>query len=827
MEAAVDSQGSTPKTSADGGLSGGSEGARSLAERPMIPRDVKAPTVSIPFHKMLKVVAFVDRDNRQIKEVLDQITAEGFEVEVRDGFTRDVWEDASVGAYIGSIDGVVEEARTFARAVRGLGFRTPLWALADARGISDIDVVALTGDVDGYIYLGQQTPGFYAKQVIGSLVNYGKTLLPPFFGGLVAYDGEANIAFDCPGHQGGQFYRKSPAGQLFYKHFGEAIFRNDLCNADVDLGDLLIHEGPAVEAQKAAAKIFGADRTYFVLNGTSTSNKVVTNALLRPGDLVLFDRNNHKSLHQGALVQAGAIPIFLPTARNPFGMIGAVDWEAWDEDTLRKRIAEHPLIKDTDRAKAERPFRMACIQLATYDGTIYNVNKVLEKIGHLCDYVLWDEAWIGYNAFHPLFEGHSPMRLKDLSPDMPGLFSTQSVHKQGAGFSQASQIHKRDEHIAGQRRYVEHKRFNESLLMAVSTSPFYPLFASLDVNAKVHEGKAGEMLWDRCIELGVDARKKFREFKDYYERTGAGPEEKWFFDPFVPDVVTIKDSKHTKDVVDAPWESLPTEVIKHEQQCWAFHPESEWHGYQGYAEGYAMADPNKLVLITPGIDRKTGEYGEFGVPATVVANYLREMRVVPEKCDLNSILFLMTPAEDESKLNTLIAKLVHFKNLWDRDAPLQEVLPTVFAANRDRYAGYTIRQVCKEMHDFYRGANVKELQRQCFRATSFPEPAITSKEAYAALVGNEVDYVSLEEAHGRISATLALIYPPGIGVIVPGERWDDAAHAMRDYFLTFQESFNRFPGFNYEVQGVFQERVVTPGGDPAGEIKFHTYVVRE
>ena len=306
-------------------------------------------------------------------------------------------------------------ARASFAAVRALGFRTPLWALADSHGISDIDVLALTGEVDGYIYLGQQTPAFYAKQIVGSLVNYGKTLLPPFFGGLMAYDGEANIAFDCPGHQGGQFYRKSPAGQLFFKHFGESIFRNDLCNADVDLGDLLIHEGPAVEAQKHAAQVFGADRTYFVLNGTSTSNKVVTNAVLQSGDLVLFDRNNHKSLHQGALVQAGAIPIFLPTARNPFGMIGAVDWDAWDEDYLRERIARTPARQGSASGhKAERPFRLACIQLATYDGTIYNVRKVLEKIGHLCDYVLWDEAWIGYNAFHPLFEDHSPMRLKDL-----------------------------------------------------------------------------------------------------------------------------------------------------------------------------------------------------------------------------------------------------------------------------------------------------------------------------------------------------------------------------------------------------------------------------
>jgi arginine/lysine/ornithine decarboxylase len=238
------------------------------------------------------------------------------------------------------------------------------------------------------------------------------------------------------------------------------------------------------------------------------------------------------------------------------------------------------------------------------------------------------------------------------------------------------------------------------------------------------------------------------------------------------------------------------------------------------AEGYAMVDPNKLMLLTPGIDRKTGEYLDFGVPATVLANYLREQKIVPEKCDLNSILFLMTPAEDESKLNTLIAKLVKFKNLWDRDANLAEALPSIARANSERYAGYTLRKVCKEMHDFYRKANVKELQRLCFRASSFPQLAISPKEAYEALVANEVDYVPLEGIKGRISATLALIYPPGIGVIVPGERWDDRAKPMLDYFLAFEESFNRFPGFNYEVQGVYQERV-------DGRIKFHTYVVHE
>jgi arginine/lysine/ornithine decarboxylase len=788
----------------------------------MIEYSAKIPAVPIPFHKLLKVVALVDDKNPQVRALIERLAAEKFDVEISDRYDRDVSEDAEVGAYIASADGERREpARKLAQAVREAGFRTPLWALADSSRIADTSVLGVAGDVDGYIYLGQQSPVFYAKQVIASITAYGMSLLPPFFGGLMAYDAEAKVSFACPGHQGGQFYRKSPAGQLFFKHFGEQIFRNDLCNADVELGDLLIHVGAAVEAQRHAARVFGADRTYFVMNGTSSSNKVVAHATLRQGDLVLFDRNNHKSLHQGALVQAGAIPVFLPTARNPFGMIGAVDWDAWDENYLRQQIRANPLVKDPERHKAPRPFRMACIQLATYDGTIYNVRKVLEKIGHLCDYVLWDEAWIGYNAFHPLFTDHSPMRLENLDKEMAGLFSTQSVHKQGAGFSQASQIHKRDEHIRGQRRYIEHKRFNESFLMHASTSPFYPLFAALDVNAKVHEGKAGEMLWDRCIVLGIEARKKLREFGRHYAKTGRSAEEKWFFDPFVPDVVTVKGSKFTEDATNVAWEDLPTEVLKREQQCWTFDPKSAWHGYAGYADGYAMADPNKLMLLTPGIDRKTGEYLDFGVPATVLANYLREQRIVPEKCDLNSILFLMTPAEDESKLNTLISKLVKFKDMWDRDAALGEALPTLYSQNAARYAGYTLRQVCKEMHDFYRKANVKELQKQSFRATSFPELAMSSKDAYEALVANEVDFVPLDEGvKNRISATLALIYPPGIGVVVPGERWDKRAQPMLDYFLTFEESFNRFPGFNYEVQGVFQEQV-------NGRIKFHTYVVRE
>ena len=233
-----------------------------------------------------------------------------------------------------------------------------------------------------------------------------------------------------------------------------------------------------------------------------------------------------------------------------------------------------------------------------------------------------------------------------------------------------------------------------------------------------------------------------------------------------------------------------------------------------------MVDPNKLTLLTPGIDRRTGEYLDFGVPATVVANYLREQRVVPEKCDLNSILFLMTPAEDESKLNTLIAKLVKFKNLWDRDAPLAEVLPTLSAPRySERYAGYTLRRVCNEMHDFYRKANIKELQRLCFRASELPRArdvaegrvrgAGRQRGGLRPARGDQGPHLrdaraDLSAGHRRRGARRAMGRPGAADArLLPG----------------VQESFNRFPGFNYEVQGVYQERV-------DGRIKFYTYVVR-
>ena len=629
----------------------------------------------------------------------------------------------------------------------------------------------------------------YSRQIETAAKLYEEKMLPPFFKMLSEYVEMGNIAFDCPGHQGGQYYRKHPAGRFLYDFYGENIFRSDICNADVKLGDLLIHEGAACDAQKYAAQVFNADKTYFVLNGTSSSNKVALNAVLAPGDLVLFDRNNHKSNHHGALIQAGATPIYLETARNPFGFIGGIDSHCFEEDYLKSLIKEVA----PEKLNQKRPFRLAVIQLGTYDGTIYNARQVVDKIGHLCDYILFDSAWVGYEQFIPMMKDCSPLLL-ELNENDPGILVTQSVHKQQAGFSQTSQIHKKDKHIKGQDRYVNHKRFNNAFMLHASTSPFYPLFAALDVNAKIQGSEAGRRLWHECVKVGIEARKLVLNHCELIR-------------PFIP--TTIKGKK---------WQDYDTEEIATNLEFFKFHPTDTWHKFEGYADEQYFVDPCKFLLTTPGISLETGEYEKFGVPATILANYLRENGIIPEKCDLNSILFLLTPAETLTKMQTLVAQIALFEKHIKQDSLLKDVLPTVYKNNEDRYKGYTIRQLCQEMHDLYVSRNVKQLQKDLFRKATLPEYALNPHDANIEFVRNKVELVALTDIVGRVAAEGALPYPPGVLCVVPGERWSPTA---QKYFLALEEGINTLPGFAPEIQGVYLQK------DPDGRTRAYGYVLTD
>jgi ornithine decarboxylase len=763
-----------------------------------------------------------DLEGIRLGQIIVAIEKQGYQV-VRARRIEDaeiaVQTDAAIGCMVVDWGKKGLEGKTAAliNLMRRRGLEMPILLLVRRKRFEDIPVEVLDY-IDGYVFLAEETPEFIATNLVSRLKQYAETLKTPFFGALVDYGERGNQLWTCPGHNGGVFYNRSPIGRIFVDHLGQAVFRDDLDNSVLELGDLLVHEGPALKAQQEAAAIFGAEKTYFVLNGTSSSNKIVLSALVGQGDLVLFDRNNHKAAHHGALFIGGGIPVFLETDRNPYGLIGPIYAEAFDEERIREKIRTHPLVADPEVWRRERPFRVAVIEECTYDGTIYNAERIVEKIGHLCDYILFDEAWAGFMKFHPLYAGRFAMGLTQLDANSPGIIATQSTHKQLASFSQASQIHVRDRHIKGQRRRVGHRRFNEFFMLHASTSPFYPLFASLDVGAQMMKGRSGEVLWDDTIRLGIELRKKVRAIRREFEDKEKDPARRWFFEAFVPDRVSLTDGHGTREVA---WESVSTDDLATNARYWELAPGAAWHGFTHVAPGHAITDPNKLILLTPGFDRETGAYADYGIPAPVVAQYLRENRVVPEKNDLNSLLFLLTPGVEASKAGTLLSALVAFKKLHDENAKLDDAIGEFVRRRPSRYAGVRLRDLCAEMHGFFRKSGTSGLQRAQFAPEHLPTPAMPPHEAVREMVRNNVDYVPIGEAFGRIATTMFVVYPPGIATIVPGERLDERARPMLDYLIMFERSANLFPGFEAEVQGVYREV------EKDGTVRFYTYVVRE
>ena len=762
-----------------------------------------------------------DLEGQRLAQIVTEIERMGFTVvkaRKPDDAELMVRTDAAIGCVL--IDwgkrGPQGKMGALVQFIRGRGLDTPIYILVRHHRLEDVPTEVMH-EADGYVFLAEETPEYIAKTLAGRLRQYAETLKTPFFGALVDYAEEGNQLWTCPGHNGGAFYARSPIGRIFVDHLGEAVFHDDLDNSVVELGDLLVHEGPALAAQREAAEIFGAERTYFVLNGTSMANKVVLQSLVAPGDLVLFDRNNHKAAHHGALFMGGGIPICLQTDRNAHGLIGPIDPLAFDETALREQIRTHPLVTDPEAWKRTRPFRVAVVEQCTYDGTILSAEQVLQRIGHLCDYILFDEAWAGFMKFHPIFRGRFAMGLTGLDEHSPGIFATQSTHKQLAGFSQSSQIHVRDSHLNGQRRRVEHRRLNEVFMMHASTSPFYPLFASLDVGAQMMKGRSGEVLWDDTIRLGIELRKKLRAIGREFAEREPDPARRWFFEPFVPDTVPVPGAN---GIETTRWEDIPTETLASHPEYWSLAPGAAWHGFNHVAPDWAMTDPNKLTLLTPGFDGAGGDYAAAGVPAPVVAAWLRENRIVPEKHDLNSLLFLLTPGVESSKAGNLISALLFFKRLHDDNVPLDEAMPEFVRARPARYRGVRLRDLCSEMFAFHRESGISALQRAQFQAANFPKPVMPPVEAMQALVRNTVDYVPIAEVAGRIACTLWVAYPPGVASVIPGERLSQNS-PMLAYLQAFERLANLFPGFETEIQGIYREV------EKDGSVRFYTYVVKE
>ena len=604
------------------------------------------------------------------------------------------------------------------------------------------------------------------NKVAQAAQQYETENVPGFLRDLINFADEKPVSYTTPGHHNGQFYEKHPAGVVFKKFFGDNMLRADVSDTVAELGDTLTHGGTPLDSEQEAAQAFNADKVYYVTNGTTSSNTICANAVLSEGDLVLFDRNNHKSLYNSALIMTGAKPVYLPTSRNPLGLIGPVISDDLDEEKIRAEIAK----VDPERAKAKRPFRMAVLQLETFDGVFYNAKWLLDKIGKLCDYVLFDCAWGGYEQFVNIMKQLSPLQYQYTADD-PGILVTQSIHKQQAGLAQTSQILKKDAHIKGQKRYVDHKHFNNAYLKYVTTSYSYPIYASLAVNTALAKGKKKKKWWEEAMKKGIRFRKTLNQKSKLFKTLNAQE-------------INEKSEQELMDNLS----------------YWKMEETDDWHGFKGIAKDEAIISPLKLTVVCPGINLATGKYEETGIPGKVIGEYLTEKRVITCKSDLYSTLFLLTPGERDADLEALLTSFLEFEEYYLRDAPLEQVLPRLVKQNPDRYRNYTIRQLCQEMHEYYAKNEIYKLQQDLFLKKTFQDYEMTPAEADKLFMKNEGELVDLDEIEGRVALEGALPYPPGVFIVAPGEKWQKIDV---DYFKILMGAIDKFPGFDPEIQGVY------------------------
>lgn len=576
--------------------------------------------------------------------------------------------------------------------------------------------------------------------------------LPPFTKALLNFAKEARDDFCTPGHHSGALFEEIPEGRAFVSSLGEGAFTADISDSSSVIGDPSSHEGVSGEAEALAASVYGSDRCFFVLGGTSTSNRIAISALVSEGDLILFDRNNHKSASQAAFAAAGGLPVYLASERNESGIIGGLTEETLDPARLREKAAK----LSPDARKKPRPYRLACLQLSTYDGLFLNAKEILRRIGPLCDYILFDGAWAGYENFLPLLQGSAVLTFP-LAKDDPGILVTQSVHKQLAGFSMTSQLHKKDSHLRGMARYLEDDVLQAAYLMHISTSPYYPLLAGLEMNAYLHQ-KKGTALWQKAAiaatELKRSILKRCRLLR-----------------PFTAPMVRA-----------ASWEAHPTEEILSDPAFFAISPKDTWHGFSHIAENLYLTDPCKVLLTTGPL------------PAPLLSHWLESRHVTVEKSDFHTLLFLVEPSDRQEKCERLLSLFEECETAYEANAPMSSFAPDVTCLPGEGLKDYSLRYM-----DFLEKEQASRLSQTLFAEDHFPKAALTGRSAHQAFLKGARERVPLCEAQGRVSLEMILPYPPGITVLEPGEVWTDE---VLSYFLFLQKYSSTFPDFSPEILGV-------------------------
>src|SRR5690348_15003501 len=533
--------------------------------------------------------------------------------------------------------------------------RLPIFLFGDERTAEMVPASVLR-HANAFMRLFEDSPEFLARVIARAANLYLDRLPPPMFKALMDYTLNASYSWHTPGHGGGTAFRKSPVGQLFYQFFGENTLRSDISVSVGKLGSLLDHTGPIAEGERNASRIFGSDETLFVVGGTSTANKIVWHGTVSRGDLVLCDRNCHKSILH-SLVMTGATPIYLIPSRNGLGIIGPISRDQFTPQSIQKKIAASPFAKETNGK-----VRLMVMTNSTYDGLCYNVDGIKKSLGKSVDILHFDEAWYAYANFHEFYDGfHGISSSKPERSPHAITFATQSTHKLLAALSQASMIHVQN----AETTKLDMARFNESFMMHTSTSPQYGIIASCDVAAAMMEQPAGRALVQETIDEALSFRRAMTAAKTQLKGS-------WWFDVWQPDAMA------KKPVADPA--------------AWTLKPGDKWHGFEGLAANHCLVDPIKVTILSPGLSAD-GTMQAQGIPAAIVVRFLSGRRIEIEKTGLYSFLVLFSMGVTKGKWSTLVTELLNFKELYDRNALVADAIPSL-AAHGDFYAKMGLKDLC-------------------------------------------------------------------------------------------------------------------------------------
>ena len=665
------------------------------------------------------------------------------------------------------LDPVVVNLRSFINEVRRKNADVPIYVYGETKTSRHLPNDILR-ELHGFIHMFEDTPEFVARHIIREAKSYLEGVQPPFFKALLDYAEDGSYSWHCPGHSGGVAFLKSPVGQMFHQFFGENMLRADVCNAVEELGQLLDHDGAIGESERNAARIFNADHCFFVTNGTSTSNKMVWHHTVAPGDVVVVDRNCHKSvLH--AIIMTGAVPVFLKPTRNHFGIIGPIPKSEFEPATIQAKIKANPLLKGVDE-KQVKP-RVLTLTQSTYDGVLYNTETIKKMLDGYVANLHFDEAWLPHAAFHPFYGTYHAMGKKRERPLESMVYSTQSIHKLLAGLSQASHVLVQD----SQNNKLDRHLFNEAYLMHTSTSPQYSIIASCDVAAAMMEPPGGTALVEESILEALDFRRAMRKVDDEYGKD-------WWFKVWGPDQLVEDGIGRAED-----W------IIKAEGRT------AKWHGFGKLADGFNMLDPIKATIVTPGLDLN-GLFDQQGIPASIVTKFLSEHGVIVEKTGLYSFFIMFTIGITKGRWNSLLTALQQFKDDYDRNQHLWRVLPE-FCQKHRTYERMGLKDLCQHVHSLYAKHDVARLTTEMY--LSDLTPAMKPSDAYAQIAHRNTERVPIDALEGRITTSLVTPYPPGIPLLIPGEVFN---RKIIDY-LKFSREFNtQCPGFESDIHGLVEEK---------------------